>query len=114
MIETEINIAIAEKRGWTDIGTLEINGEESVNGCLPDNKDAWIPIPNYCHDLNAMQEAIFSLSQEDRVKWFNNLCEIVDMKKKLNLDAMSIFYLINSTARERAKAFLITKGKWKE
>lgn len=113
MIEQEINIAISEVCG--------IHGPwlEKVTACGCDGQWDWFNaagkrLPDYCHDLNAMREAVLSMDEDNRAMWFNNLCDIVNRDRDLGLDAMSLFALINATARQRAKAFLITIGKWKE
>lgn len=115
MTDQEINIAIADTCGNKNVHPVIIRnvtrqGDDRCCGVTSD--DGWIP--DYCHDLNAMHEVVFSMDQDNRTMWFNNLCDIVNRRKELALDAMSIFYLINSTAHHRAEAFLRTVGKWKE
>ena len=58
MTTIEINVAIAEARGWTNlqVGDLHGDGPEVLCGHPPGKIDYDEP-PDHCHDLNAMHEA---------------------------------------------------------
>jgi hypothetical protein len=57
MTDEQINAAIAEACGWTEIGECE-NGGFRLRGLPSDRFEAHRkPIPNYCTDLNAMHKA---------------------------------------------------------
>ena len=106
MTDQEINAAIAEACG------IKITGiEDGVaymhrpydhfkGGLQASNK----PIPNYCNDLNAMHEAIKTLSYPDLITWHTNNRDVA-FKSKTSPDL--------TTARQRAESFLKTIGKWK-
>jgi hypothetical protein len=87
MTDEQINVAIAEACGWK--GCLECND--------PICEDNFIP--NYCNDLNAMNEAEKTLSPSD----------LWTMKYYLPFQGGLEF---RSTARQRAEAFLRTLDKW--
>ena len=62
-------------------------------------------VPNYLKDLNAMQEAVFTLSEIQRCAFQQKLGEIAER--------MSICFC-ECTASLWAEAFLKALGKWTE
>jgi hypothetical protein len=107
MTDEQINAAIAEACGWTEIGECE-NGGFRFRGFPPGRYEAHRkPIPNYCADLNAMHEAekVLAPKNWDRFseKWWN-YCKYL---RRDDADKA-----IHATARQRAEAFLKTLGKW--
>lgn len=108
MTSIEINIAIAEACGWTEIEqyTQAIDGwyKYEPNG---DHSQ----IPNYCADLNAMHEVENTLIFSER-KLFRHWLQKVK-SYDLGDDVMiAIDECVHATARQRAEAFLKTLGKW--
>ena len=115
MTDQEINIAIAEACGWTktkerrgrvtqmDVTVWRLDG---VEGSLPD----------YCHDLNAMHEVWLSLKDYDKREIHVQLAIIIEEATK-NWDKLGVLdqrgMVANASARQRAEAFLRTKGLWK-
>lgn len=70
-----------------------------------------IVLPDYLNDLNAMHSAekVLSLSQRDQYQQW--LYRIVEKECRM----APIYWLaINSTAKQRAEAFLRTIGKWED
>jgi hypothetical protein len=67
-------------------------------------------IPDYCGDLNAIQDAIFSQcwGDSDEVAYYEQLREICDPH---NQDP---FAVCCATAAQRAEALLRVLGKWRE
>jgi hypothetical protein len=109
MTDEQINAAIAEACGWTDIGECE-NGGFRLRGFPSDRFEAHRkPIPNYCGDLNAMHEAekVLAPKNWDRFseKWWEYYHHLLDG---------DVHKTIHATARQRAEAFLKTLGKWEE
>ncbi len=108
MTSIEINIAIAEACGWTDISqyTQAVDG---WYGYEPEN-GPHSQVPNYCNDLNAMHEAEMTLTadQFEQYRWI-----LWDICKQFRVKDWYRCYL-SSTARQRAEAFLKTLGKWEE
>jgi len=101
MTDQQIDAAIAGSCGWTEIGECE-NGGFRVRGFPPDRYEAHRkPIPNYCGDLNAMHEAEKVLRNGE---W----------DTYVDLLADTWIEVAHATARQRAKAFLRTLGKWEE
>jgi hypothetical protein len=108
MTDEQINAAIAEACGWTDI-RRELTVGYSTNHlwwAYPPMKteqggNAYQYLPNYCGDLNAIHEAEKVLMVDQIAKYFWLLC---DFSGKNNP--------FMATARQRAEAFLRTLGKW--
>jgi hypothetical protein len=102
MTDEEINAAIAEACGWKNVWRHQDASETaSFVGTSPDNK--FLPVTNYCTDLNAMRKAEDSLTyDQDQMMyfWLLHICELGTHWR--------------ATAKERAEAFLRTLGKWKE
>lgn len=98
MTDEQINAAIAEACGWTQVDAVHRSGK-APNADYVGNEF----IPRYCADLNAMHEAEEFLSGNLWVVYVNELANIEG-----NL------FGIRGTARQRAEAFLRTLGKWQE
>lgn len=119
MTDAEINIAVAEACGWTDIVFRGIQKPQAFDFIGVDelHKPQGIPgrwskrIPNYCADLNAMHEAEKTLDANPdehlsgRYQYADWVYRIV---VPVNVQPF------RATARQRAEAFLRTVGKWKE
>jgi len=104
MNNEQINAAIAQACGWTDI-------EECTCGFKTRGNPPWYSahkkhIPNYCNDLNAMHEAENVLT-EDQFKWYTHWLE------KL-MPNTRYWSLLCAPASRRAEAFLRAMGKWEE
>jgi hypothetical protein len=90
-------IAIAEARGivskdqW---GPLYKTTRGVLRGC-----------PDYCNDLNAMQEVERAMNNNDWWKFVEYLT---------NICGGGIALGVSATAAQRAEAFLKTVGKWEE
>ncbi len=82
-------IAIAEACGWK-IGYRD--------------PEAWHPLPDFLHDLNAMHEAEKVLTSEQVTSYVYSL---ESMNDRWSTPAFA-------TAAQRAEAFLRTIGKWEE
>lgn len=67
--------------------------------------------PNYCGDLNAMNQSERCLPATERDVYQDWLARVVDRERRM---ATVTWLCINSTARQRAEAFLRTLGKWQE
>lgn len=118
MTPEEINIAIAEHCGWTEIITTP-SDPQSPKGRECAGANWGKPIPNYHGDLNAMHEAHKNLNRHHRrcfLAHIMNATGIFPWAKTLDNAATRLAFvnLINATAAERAEAFLRTVGKWKE
>lgn len=105
MTDEQINAAIAEACGWTDVhfslaATDEWSTERRVVG-IPPKHCTHDVAPNYCNDLNAMHQAEHTLT-------YVQLCNYIDLLIEFSPEAAV------ATARQRAEAFLRTLGKWEE
>ena len=98
MSDEQINKAIAEMLGWTDI--LE-HPEFGLMGVESETHGCRTGIGCYTHDLNAMAEAEHSLAAR---QFKGYLMELLDVIHEPML----------ASARQRAEAFLRALGKWEE
>ena len=103
--EIEINVAIAEACGWKDIWV-----ECAAVGIPPEAKSRARMesrhIPNYCNDLNAMHEAEKMLDKNNFISYLRR----VIISGHIDCLENCVF----ATARQRAEAFLRTKGLWRD
>lgn len=111
MTDEQINIAIAEACGWTDIRREPTfgYGTNHLWWAYPPMKtgqggNAYQYLPNYCNDLNAMREAEERLDDKQRRDFaFRLLLALCDGSAA---DLSEHFDLLHATARQRAEAFL--------
>jgi hypothetical protein len=108
MTNEQINAAIAEACGWTDIHDSGPWHNHKLWGYPPElpgqGGNAYKYMPDYVHDLNAMHEAEKTLTDDQREVFYPR-----------NLGAWQRpFNVIYATARQRAEAFLRVMGKWEE
>ncbi len=118
MTDGQINAAIAEACGWTEItkkaplrGSLKHRFIASKAG-----GKAFIPI--YCTDLNAMHEAEETLTEEQWESMFEFLIKIrwrdANDEQRKNYGSGKTLSPSRAKAKQRAEAFLKTVGKWEE
>jgi hypothetical protein len=89
-------IAIAKACGWVkEVGVTGILRWRNNNGELCEY------LPDYCNDLNAIRDAVITLSRASFVSYCNNLMRICE--------GDSYFM---ATAEQSAEAFLKAVGKW--
>jgi len=112
MNDQQINTAIAEACGW-ERGNSSLQQE----WLRPSRKEhrtcvsSWVTVeglPDYCNDLNAMHEAWLSLSDKDKFACDKELMRVLVASKD------GPYWMTNSTAKQRAEAFLKAIGKWKD
>lgn len=102
MTDEQINIAIAEYRGW-QILEPEVHRAFTYHWAIePDGSKSILP--DCCNDLNLIHEAEKVLTSE-QVTSYVYLLEL--MNERWATPAFA-------TASQRAKAFVETIGKWKE
>lgn len=98
MTNDQINAAIAEVCGWTEIGNCDCGFR--MSGMPPYWAAHKKHLPDYCTDLNAMHEAEKVLTTFD--EWDIYCVHLGDTHPSC----------AKATARQRAEAFLRTVGKW--
>jgi hypothetical protein len=104
MNKEQQRITIAEACGWTKISDWKAAG---INGKHP--TEPWTEvIPDYLNDLNAMHEAVKTLPQNIKPRYFACLCFVV--RGAISLNGYS--KATEATAAQRAEAFLRTIDKW--
>jgi hypothetical protein len=111
MTDDQINKAIAEVLGWTDIiehPEFGLMGVESETHCCRTG------IECYTHDLNAMHEAEQHLWRKDWFMRYDYVDELGKLQNPHNWQRMEASDMLDATARQRAEAFLRTLGKWEE
>jgi len=101
MTDDQINAAIAEACGWTDIYE---HPEFGLMGVAPETHGCRTAVEAYAHCLNAMHEAEKVLKHGDLLFEYS-----VHISNSHHYE-----YLLRATARQRAEAFLRTLGKWEE
>ena len=104
MTDDQINMAIAEACGWTDIRDNMV-GKAPGETC---NRVMFLPL--YCSNLNAMHEAEKVLTKE-QVREYQ--CLMYDIACESSA-TQGRWMPYSATARYRAEAFLKTLGKWEE
>jgi hypothetical protein len=106
MTNEQINQAIAEACGWTEISSDGVTGKAPGETC---NRVMFMPL--YCTNLNAMHEAEKVLAE---IQWFYYLNELYNVVRLPNQPELQMKQAVNATARQRAEALLRTLGKWEE
>lgn len=113
MTDEQINAAIAEACGWTEIQDSGVWHHHKLWGYPPlkpgQGGNSFQYLPDYCTDLNAMHEAEKILAPKS---WNNFSDKWWDYHN--NLQRVTEGRAIYATARQRAEAFLRTLGLWKE
>ena len=98
MTPEQQRIAIAEACGWK-------TGYR--------DPEAWHPLPDFLHDLNAMHEAEKVLTVAQRITYANQI-GVVLSGGSVGRAIPNWWFIHEATASQRAEAFLRTIGKWKE
>ena len=108
MSDEQINIAIAEACGWTEIDGLSAKG---LMGKPPSKLCSFGYLPDYCNDLNAIHKAVMTLPENKQVLYGVRLaweCGHTDKK------SVGLWHISTATAYHHAVAFLKTLEKWEE
>lgn len=114
MTDQEINEAIAKACGWT-FGPTRTDGIPEWH--RPDGSVCNSGVlPDFCNDLNAMHDAEVLLENEiaEADQYYTTLAELTMADDEELCTSVRYRYLANATARQRAEAFLRTKGLWRE
>ena len=104
MTDQQINQAIAEACGWTEIQTCTC--WDDVSRGKPPGKIGLKHIEDYCTDLNAMAEAEKTIFPYYATVYANKLARVT------GADYSDDTEYFCATARQRAEAFLMALGKW--
>lgn len=125
MTPQEINIAIAEFEGHTNIREVNtVNDDGAYPVLVSDQTTGTIRtptshydshnIPNYYEDLNAIHRACSKLNQKLKLDFMEHLSWILDSEIVHNSISSTIFTFVQSPASRRCEALLKTIGKWKD
>ena len=115
MTNEQINIAIAQACGWTNVAHNTVfSGRKIARGVFGNSPSGgeYRLTPNYCGDLNDMHEAEMCIPEDKQALYDSHLVAIVG--KETGLMPSLQFRCIHASAKQRAKAFLRTVGKWEE
>lgn len=106
----EINKAIAEACGWT-----EIKYDAVIHGWMygKRNADSEIEdVPDFHGSLDAMAGAVNSLDIDGRGRWLEELIRVT--RRDTKIQTWDVALIANATAAQHAEAFLRAKNLWKE
>jgi len=112
----KLNYTIAEELGWTEIElffcpSFDPSNSLFLRGCTKEN-GPWKQIPDYCSDLNALQQAVSYMIEKHGTVWVvdydNSIYSVIGHHDHSEHDA------INAPALQRAKAFVKTMELYKE
>ena len=115
MTPEQQRIAIAQSCGYKDVATRMTEGTIRVTtGFKHHTFDE--EIPDYLNDLNAMHEAektLWEIDWNNRHVFNDNLANTLK-GRTVNRNEWDAETLLDSTAAQRAEAFIRTTGKWVE
>lgn len=120
MTNEQINAAIAGACGWTEIQDSGVWHNHKLWGYPPlkpgQGGNSFHYLHDYCNDLNAMHEAEKTLNTADLQEYANMLYLIARKTQGQDGEGLpdSNRRRIWVSARQRAKAFLLTLGKWEK
>jgi hypothetical protein len=112
----EVLVKVAEKCGysfrdegqrypneedWQKYKAVYIGKDSFVGLAKPD----WIPVPDYCADLNVMAKVERTLTRDQREEFWETLREICEIDEGMDRHWSS--NPIHATAEQRARAFLM-------
>ena len=103
MTDEQINQAIAEACGWTEI-------RDNMVGKAPGETSTRVMfLPLYCSNLNAMHKAEKTLKGYEQIHTY-----VWHLNNRKDWDTDFKLMEVHISARDRAEAFLRTLGKWEE
>ena len=106
-------IAISEVCGWK---RHEMFIDEVVKWKKGDDTLTLLELPDYLNDLNAMNEAEKTLTNQQRgifEVWLTDILKVISVPHA-SLSEGALFKLVHATAAYRAEAFLKTMNLWKD
>lgn len=113
MTDEQINAAIAEACGWTEIQDSGVWHHHKLWGYPPLKPgqcgNSFHYLPDYCTDLNAMHEAEKMLKGYEQIHTY-----VWHLSNRKDWETDFQLMEVHISARDRAEAFLRTLGKWKE
>jgi hypothetical protein len=101
----ELNIA--EIIGWTKL--REVSDGEWIWKTPSGQTVGQVMVANYSRNLNAMREAETTLDAQQRITYQGKLSDVCHRDP-----SCACWDLIHASASEKAKAFLMTFGKWSD
>lgn len=110
MTNEQINKAVAEELGWTEIRNEPYVWYPIQTGIAPgDSESSRKKIPSFTDDHNAADEMRNGIKAEEEKLYVEWLLSIVPY-----LGRCAPWRTINATPRQQAEAFLRMRGKWRE
>lgn len=118
MTPDEINKAIAEHLGWSDVHFYEDDAGPPIHCGYPPGIRHYATIPNYSGDLNAMHEAEKTLDEDQQVDYslwkLSSVTNCYSKASQRRHGCTLNWIIATATAPQRAEAFLRTIGKYTE
>lgn len=105
-------IAIAEHFGWHGIREHNFEPHHLIGMLGP--LRAFMPVPDYLNDLNAMHEAEKVLTPEQSERYSEFILDVLQIPSPFIGTARCAFLTGHATAAQRAEAFLRAVGKREE
>ena len=113
MTNEEINRAIAEHLGWTQVRVIPPHPRRKSEGSLiaghppATSEDRSIIVPNYSSSLDALHEALQSLTEVELFRYADEVC---DLTRDSNHDT-DIQTMLMLSAKELAECYVRAIGK---
>lgn len=103
-------IAIAESDGWAPLSKTTDGYQEWMT---PDLKQVgeFDDLPDYLNDRDAIQEAMSSLTDDEKIRFIEHLKDICKAHQN---SYRSVWAKITATPAQLCEAYLKTKGLWDE
>jgi hypothetical protein len=115
MTNEELDRAIAEHLGWSNLRVIEPHQRfksqpVAIAGTPPpESLDRSVIVPRYSTDLNALREAVASLTELEMFRYADEVC---DLAYDGHHDA-DIQMILKMEARPLAECYVRAIGKWR-
>lgn len=111
--DSQIDIAVAEARGWTRFCTHVVCGRVVHYGFPPNSRDRYeTPLPKVSTDFNDVRDAVLELSAKDRIE-FASILDVV-VNKVSTKDVYTVHSdTLFSSPRQWSESFLRLRKKWR-
>lgn len=113
MTNEQINRAVAEELGWTNIRPRYAFGPALLG--IETRYQQECRVPDFCNDHNAAAEMLKVIKTKDeRATFVVQLLRLLISEDPQNGYEDYAWVAMNATPRQQAEAFLKMRGKWRE
>jgi len=105
--DSELNVRAARAAGWTTCNCCGERRDHWANG-----ERHYIPLPDFCTDLNAVAELVEGLQSVECERFIEALATLKDWRTRLELnrcDEEMLWDFATASARDRTIAFIAAK-----